>query len=74
MSYARHSVRHLRHKGTCEEIAKRDIRKRGVSSKPREKIMSNDAGMPSEMVSEMGSLDLARNKKVIGNLGETRFC
>lgn len=36
--------------------------------------MSNDARMPSEMVSEMGSLDLVRSKKVISSLGETRFC
>lgn len=45
-----------------------------MSSKPVEEIMSNDTKMPSEMVSEMGSLDLAKNKKVIGNLGETRCC
>lgn len=37
-------------------------------SKPREKIVSNDAKMPNEMIREMGSLDLARNKKFTGNL------
>lgn len=45
-----------------------------MSLKPREKIVSNDAKRPNEMMSEMGSLDLARNKKVIGHLGENRFC
>lgn len=54
-------------------MAKRTVRKRVVSLKPGEMI-SNDAKMPSEMMSEMGSLGLARNKKVIGNFGENRFC
>lgn len=73
MFCARHYVTHLLHKGACEEMAKRTVRKRVVSLKPGEMI-SNDAKMPSEMMSEMGSLGLARNKKVIGNFGENRFC
>lgn len=36
-------------------------------SKAREKIVSNDANMPNEMIREMGSLDLA-SKKFTGNL------
>lgn len=36
--------------------------------------MSNDAKMPIEMMSEMSSLNLVKNMKIIGNLGENRFC
>lgn len=42
-------------------------------SKPAEKIVSNDAKMSNEMMSETGFPDLTRNK-FIGNLGENRLC
>lgn len=32
------------------------------------------AKTPNEVMSERGSLDLVKTKKVIGNLGESRFC
>lgn len=42
--------------------------------KPIAKTVSSDAKIPNEMMSEMGSLDLVKNEKVFGNLGEKRFC
>lgn len=35
----------------------------------RENIVSNDANMSNEIMSEVGSPDLPRDNKVIGNLG-----
>lgn len=72
--YTRHHAIHFFHKGDCEEIAKkRTVRKTVVLSKPTEKIVSNDAKMSNEMMSEMGFLHLTRNK-FISNLGENRLC
>lgn len=42
-------------------------------SKPTEKIVSNDAKMSNEMMSETGFPDRTRNK-FIGNLEENRLC
>lgn len=42
-------------------------------SKPTEKIVSNDAKMSNEMMSETGFPHLITNK-FISNLGENRFC
>lgn len=39
----------------------------------RENIVSTDAKMSNEIMSEMGSLDLPKDNKVIGNLGENKF-
>lgn len=72
--YTRHHAIHFFHKGDCEEIAKkRTVRKTVVLSKPTEKIVSNDAKMSNEMMSETGFPHLITNK-FISNLGENRFC
>lgn len=71
--YDWHHATHFFHKEDCEEIGKGIIRKSIVSSRLRGKSVSDDGKKPNEM-SEMGSLDLARNKKGIGNLGKNRFC
>lgn len=72
MFYAMHHVTHFFHEGDCEKIAGKNIRQRVVSLKASEKIVSNDVKTPNEIMSEMGSLDLGKNK-VIDNLGENRF-
>lgn len=65
-----HYVTQFFHKGDCEEIARRTIRKK---SSVIEASGEDYAKTPNEVMSEMGSLDLVKTK-VIGNLGENRFC
>lgn len=44
-----------------------------MSLKIKEKTVSNDAKMPSEVMSETGSLALLEGRRVSGNFGENRF-
>lgn len=73
MFYAMHHITHFFCKGDCEKIARKNIRQRVLLLKANEMIVSSDVKTPNEIRSEMRSLDLVKNK-VIGNLGENRFC